>query len=128
MAYDIFNEAVRCMDAVYQNSPADFLENSDIVDRVDALIMEFRTKFEIPNSVEIGNADAVETNWDAYNKAKTQMEVKIFEMCWELMQEAMNDWGLGEIARDVFASQILGIKPTWDKKAEAIANSTNKSE
>ena len=38
--------------------------------------------------------ELIQTNWEAYNKAKTEMEIKIFEMCWELMQEAMTSRAL----------------------------------
>lgn len=117
---NIFELAIKCMDTTYKNSPSDFLDNSDIVDSVDALIMEFRNKFEIPNETVIGNADAVETNWEAYSKAKTEMEIKIFELCWGLMQEAMTSWALGDIAREVFASEICDTPLSWDVKAKAL--------
>lgn len=122
---NIFETAIKCMDTTYKNSPADFLENSDIVDEVDKLIMEFRAKFEIPNDTEIGNADAVETNWDEYNKAKTEMEIKIFELCWSVMQDAMTNWGLGDIAREVFASEICNTPLSWDVRAKALAESAS---
>lgn len=118
MKTDIFDTAIKCMDASYQNSPADWLDNSDIVDEVDTLIMEFRSKFEIPNETEIGNADAVEDNWDAYSKAKTELEIKIFELCWDHMKDLMLNCGIGEVAKEVFASEILNIKPSWEIKEQ----------
>lgn len=124
---NIFEVAIRCMDTTYKNSPADFLAESDIVDEVDQLIMGFRTKFEVPNETEIGNADAVEDNYEEYNKAKTELEIKIFEICWSVMQEAMTNWGLGDIAREVFASEICQTPLSWDVRKKALAEAIKKN-
>lgn len=113
---DILELAVKCIDASLSTSAFDHLDNSDIADDVDALIMGFRAKFEIPNDTEIGNADAVEDNYDAYRAAKDQMEQDIFQLCWDHIKELMLDCGLGDVTREVLDSELTGIQPSWERK------------
>lgn len=124
---NIFEIAIKCMDATYQNSPADFVDNSEIVHRADKLIMDFRRKYEVPTDTDIGNADCFDGQNDGKAlKALEKIEVEIFAMCWELMQEAMTTWGLGDIAREVFAGEILQVPQSWDVKNEMLAKEADK--
>jgi hypothetical protein len=117
---NIFNKAIACMDATYSNSPTDSLDNSDILQEIDGLVMEFRRRFEIPADVEIGNADAVENDYENWRKEYDALEVKIFEICWSHMKYLMTDCGLGDIAREVFANDILDTPMSWDVKEKAL--------
>lgn len=113
---DILELAVKCMDASLATSAFDHLDNSDIADDVDDLITNFRSRFEIPNDTQIGNADAVENNYDEYRKAKDQLEQDIFDLCWSHIKTLMLDCGLGDVTREVLDSELTGIKPSWERK------------
>lgn len=116
---DILELTIKCMDASFEVSPEDSMSNSDVLSEVDALIMNFRQKFEIPDNIEIGNADAFENDDMNILEEFNQLEVNIFRVCWDHMKTLMLDCGMGDIAREVLDSELIGIKPSWEKKDEA---------
>jgi hypothetical protein len=115
---NIFETAIQCMDAAYESSPVDMLDNSEILSQVDQLLMEFREKWEIPNKTEIGYADAIESNWDKWSKAYNDLEIEIFNLCWGHMKVLMLDCGAGDVAREVMASELFDIQTPFDVREQ----------
>ena len=111
----ILETAIKCMDAAFETSPVDAMSNSDVLSKIDALIMDFRNKYEIPNNVEIGNADAFDGNDDNILENFNNLEVEVFKVCWEHMKDLMLECGLGDVAAEVLNSELTGIKPSWEK-------------
>lgn len=92
MGKTILEKAIECMDASVDASGEDFTSNSDLLQQIDELMTNHRQKWEIPLNVEIGNADAYDTEkCEEIGKDHDKLELEIFSLCWSFMCDMMVD-------------------------------------
>lgn len=112
---NVFDTSIKCIDAGLRAS-VETAEGGDILSSVDKLIADFKDKYEITTRT----VDADDSPDEAYtadrDEAYSKLEHDIMIAVWEHIQECMLGTGMGEIAREVMASELFDIKTSWDKK------------
>lgn len=112
---NIFETAVKCIDASVQIEGME--EQGNFASQTWTLIDDFRSKYGMTGD-DFGNDDAWETASDEMSKDSDKLEREIMLLVWGHIEELMLNCGAGDVATEVFASQILDIKPSWEIKDE----------
>lgn len=115
---NIFNSMIMCVDASLKTTQ-DTAQSGDesFYVTMNNLINDFRDKYEVTEK-DLGNADIWEhagLNSDV-SKDADKLNFDIMMVIWEHIKELMLECGVGEVAREVLAEEILDVETSWDRK------------
>lgn len=112
---DLLNTVIMCVDASLRIAPEVAEDGGNgLANRVNDLIEDFKSKYEITNP-DMGNDASWETASDKQMADARELDHKILLLLWDHIKEVVLDTATGDIVREVIASEILHVAPSWDK-------------
>lgn len=98
------NRAVLCMDASLHLGGMS--ENTNIAERVDELLTNFRNKYEISAHENASNSDAWEAHHENMSSDWDEIEEQILLIVWDSIKNIMINCGAGDAVSDVLELEL----------------------
>lgn len=112
---DLLQSTIMCIDASLRTGKQ-MAEGSELRDEINDMIRRFCKENNIKKINDIGNDNIWEYADAKVSDASKKLDFDIMLLVWDHIKEVVLEWGSGDVIREVLASEILGITPSWEKE------------